>query len=301
MKTLHLLNKIILAASTLTLFSACADLNQDGEDMDAVNKIIGGQVVRNAPDHLGAVILFTQEGPIQTCTATLIDNDSILTAAHCWGITPEEKAFWQGNVAAGNVAVCFGESDWNPGNQALCPNNKAAQVVNFTVPTQFHTDWANYDISVAHLGGSFPEISKPQLARSRNHIKGDSTSFGYGANKTKVLKNGQIKRKATGDSQLRSLQRPTLTIAECNTQINKLKGPQVPVSNSNICIDVNKKNNVCHGDSGGPTFIKGRLAGVVSRGTSNLKANGVKKTCDGSGPSVLTNVRKFRSWIQSQM
>ena len=51
MKTLHILNKIILAASTLTLFSACADLNQDGEEMDAVNKIIGGQIVQNAPDH----------------------------------------------------------------------------------------------------------------------------------------------------------------------------------------------------------------------------------------------------------
>jgi hypothetical protein len=23
-----------------------------------------------------------------------------------------------------------------------------------------------------------------------------------------------------------------------------------------------KKNNLCHGDNGGPTFIKGRLAGI---------------------------------------
>ena len=301
MKTLHTLNKIILASLALVLSSACADLNQDGEEMDAVNKIIGGQVVRNAPDHVGAVILFTQDGPVQTCTATLIDNDSILTAAHCWGIAPEEKAFWQANVAAGNVAVCFGESDWNPKNQALCPNNKAAQVISFAVPNQFHTDWANHDISVAQLGGAFPEISKPKLAKSKNHIKGDSTSFGYGAQKTRVVKNNEIVREATGDSKLRSLQRKTLPLAECNAQIDNLNGPQRRASAKNICINVNKKNNLCHGDSGGPTFIKGRLAGITSRGTSNENRRGVVKTCDGSGPTILTNVRKFRSWIQSQM
>ena len=46
-------------------------------------------------------------------------------------------------------------------------------------------------------------------------------------------------------------------------------------------------------------FINGRLAGVTSRGTFNVNAQrGIARTCDGSGPTVLMNVRKFRSWIQ---
>ena len=116
-----------------------------------------------------------------------------------------------------------------------------------------------------------------------------------------MVQNNQVKRVESGDSRLRSLQRPTISNAECNNRIDQLNVDHIPVSNSNICIEVNKKNNLCHGDSGGPTFIKGRLAGVTSRGTFNVSRRGVAKTCDGSGPTVLTNVRKFRSWIRSQM
>ena len=63
-----------------------------------------------------------------------------------------------------------------------------------------------------------------------------------------------------------------------------------------------QEQGICNGDSGGPTFIKGRLSGVTSRASlKQIKENStVVKTC-AKGPNVLMSVFKFRAWIQSKL
>lgn len=73
--------------------------------------MIGGQVVKNAPNHVGAVLLEKEGEFKQSCTSTLIDDDSILLAGHCFGVYEVDQIEMQARVDAGEVFVCLGESN----------------------------------------------------------------------------------------------------------------------------------------------------------------------------------------------
>jgi secreted trypsin-like serine protease len=297
---------ILTALSTLFLFGACAEFEEE-EELNSVDKVIGGSVVRNAPDHVGVLLVGSTELN-STCTVTLIDNDSVLTAAHCWGGNDDERDVMEQAVDLGLVYVCLGDRDWGKKRGLYCSKGELAQVTDFKIHPNYKNDPNRHDVSVAQLGTSFPNLSKPQLASRRQHTSGNTQSYGYGLKKTRVLsidsESGDVKVQNEGkvDSKLRVLNRTTLSTADCNQEIDSLNVSWEGVNESNICLNVNKRNNLCHGDSGGPTFINGRLAGVTSRGTANVNTQrGTLSTCDGSGPTILMNVHKFRSWIRQNI
>lgn len=291
---------LTLLVSALT-FTACADM--EAGDFETTEKIVGGKVVRNAPDHVGVLLLQAAlpDGQVRTssfCTATLIADNAILTAAHCWGDpgAPDDK---RPALAQGNIFICLGNSDWvDNENKIACPNGNLAQIIGFQNHQNYDSATDSNDISIAATGANFTNISKPQLASRKRDTSGQARSFGYGAKKTRVVDGaGNIIKGETVDTQLRQLDSQTINTQQCNQEISALNIYFPPVSNKNICIDVNRRNNLCHGDSGGPTFINGKLAGVTSRGTTNQRRSGRVKTCDGNGPTVLVNVQKYRSWI----
>ena len=317
MKVTNQLSRLFLTTALLTLTTACADMNSDFQDSSVVNKVIGGTVVQDAPDHVG-VILIERDGEFrQSCTSTLIDDDTILTAGHCFGIFQSERDNMRSLVDDGQVFVCLGEKNWHPKNKMLCPSGRMAQIIEYELHPKFaeksfetgdDVDLFDYDIAVAHLSVSFPNVSKPQLATRKAHTEGRTASFGYGLKKTAVFQNGAMIRPGQSDNKLRQLNRKTMQLDRCNRLIDKtsitIAGFVIenrPASRNNICINVDENHDLCHGDSGGPTFIDGRLAGVTSRGVLNSDENGKVKGCDGAGPTILMNVRKFRSWIRSAM
>ena len=288
---------LTLIVSALT-FTACADM--EAGDFETTEKIVGGKVVKNAPDHVGALLqqVVKPDGQITTssfCTATLIANNAILTAAHCWG-DPGTSHDKRPALAQGNIFICLGNSDWVDGD-IPCPNGNAAQVFAFINHQNYNSANDSNDISIAVIGRNFTNISKPQLASRRRDVSGQARSFGYGATKTRIVEGNTTIRAERGDTRLRRLDSQTINTQKCNQEISALNLNFSPVSNKHICIDVNRRNNLCHGDSGGPTFINGKLAGVTSRGTFNQQRSGRAKTCDGSGPTILINVQKYRSWI----
>lgn len=165
-----------------------------------------------------------------------------------------------------------------------------------------------YDIAIAHLSRSFPNISKPKLASRIRHTEGKSQSFGYGAKRSPIFEHLTLIRPPRSDKKLRKLNSKTIKTDRCNRLIKKTKlvinGFELthePVTDHHICIEVTEDDNLCHGDSGGPTFINGRLSGVTSRGTPATGENGTLRACNGAGPTILMNVRTFRSWIRSVM
>ena len=289
---------LTLLVSALT-FTACADM--EAGEFETTEKIVGGKVVKNAPDHVGVLLQETllPEGRAEYapfCTATLIADNALLTAAHCWGDpgAPNDK---RPALAQGSIFICLGQGDWFEGG-SVCPSGNAAQDIGFQNHQNYNSATDSNDISIAAIGANFTNISKPQLASRKRDTSGQARSFGYGAKKTRVVdEEGNLIKAEKGDTKLRQLDSQTINTQQCNQEISALNQYFSPVSNKNICIDVNRRNNLCHGDSGGPTFINGKLAGVTSRGTFNQKGSGRSKTCDGSGPTILVNVQKYRSWI----
>lgn len=317
MKATNHLSYLFLTTALFALTTACADMNHDFQDSSVVSKVIGGTVVQNAPDHVG-VILIEREGEFrQSCTSTLIDDDTILTAGHCFGMFQSDRDNMRSLIDNGQVFVCLGEKNWQPKNKMLCPSGRMAQIIDYELHPMFaegnfdtedFMELFDYDIAVAHLSVSFPNVSKPQLATRKAHTEGRTTSYGYGLKKTPIFHGLNVARPGKSDSKLRKLDRRTVKLDRCNQLIDKtsvtIAGHVIenrPANKNNICISVNENNDLCYGDSGGPTFIDGRLAGVTSRGIINSDENGKFKGCDGSGPTILMNVRKFRSWIRSAM
>ena len=219
MNTSSSLSKLIItltALSSLFLFGACAEIEGD-EGVDSVNKVIGGKVVQNAPDHVGVLLIGVDEFH-SFCTATLIDNDSILTAAHCW----DDQELMQQAIELGVIHVCLGDRDWGKKDGLYCSRGEMAQITNFTVHPKYNEDPNRHDIAVAQLGSSFPNLSKPKLASRQSQSKGRTKSYGYGLKTTRVLKvdpqtgEPKVQNQGRSDSKLRVLTRQTLSTADCN-------------------------------------------------------------------------------------
>lgn len=293
-----------LCSLYLTFAVGCADEIDIDDGNSVTEKIIGGEVVRNAPDNVAVLIreVFDDSGQFRGlsafCTGALIHNNHLLTAAHCVdGL--------EAHVQQGQVFACFGEKEWHSQRNGLCPNGQVAQLIDLKI----HEDYDNNgnlanDIAVAKLGGNFNRLEKAKLPKGSSKVDGATSSYGYGLKKTPVfafdeqaqewerIKNGKR------DNKLRLLETETMDANTCNQTLSRLGHSEI--NNKEICIKVSKRNNLCEGDSGGPTFINGKLVGVTSRGYSKVQGDRYQK-CGGKGPTVLTNVKAFRNWIRRQV
>ncbi|KAJ8948771.1 hypothetical protein NQ317_014615 [Molorchus minor] len=70
---------------------------------------------------------------------------------------------------------------------------------------------------------------------------------------------------------------------ECSTSFGSL------IRKTNICTNASYSENGCHGFSGGPLVVNGKIVGIVSFGTN---------ICHIGYPTVHTRVSKYRKWIQ---
>ena len=96
------LSLLLIAIQVLSF--GCAD-NESDLYYDAEDKIIGGTVVE-APAYVGALLRTYRDrnrklNTYSFCTATLIDDNTILTAAHCFDDLIED-------IDRGKIKVCFG-------------------------------------------------------------------------------------------------------------------------------------------------------------------------------------------------
>jgi secreted trypsin-like serine protease len=223
---------------------------------DERNLIIGGEKVKKKEeiDNYVVSIINTQQGTL--CTASILTEEFLLTAAHCLSGAPEE------------TKISF----------SLKTSEKKLRSIS---SYQIHPYWNKssqsknaFDIGIIYFKGGLPSgYEKVNLLPSSYKFQNNQAVelAGYG------IKDGE---ENSGAGILRSVEA-------------KIK--EASFSETEILIDQTNQKGACHGDSGGPAFVKladGKLLywGITSRGYG---PNG--KDCEGY--SIYTKVMPFRKWI----
>ena len=158
-----------------------------------------------------------------TCTGTLIDSNTILTAGHCF-MGP-----------ASDHTVFFTKSDY-------FHSTKYAKIVNYKIHPGFNISvWTNRnDVAIARFEGPLPagyaSINLP-TADAIHNINGGFFATGYGATTA---------RRGVADDGAGILRYTTMKLSEQN----------LTETQNQFDVDQSDGHGVCFGDSGGPAFIK---------------------------------------------
>ncbi len=222
--------------------------------------IIGGKSVRASDPIKESIVglLDIRQGAL--CTASIIAEDVLVTAAHCA----------EGNAA--DLRIKFGLL-------VSEKNLRSVDVIRVSPLWQKNKNAQQNtgDLALIKFSGGLPNGFRPaQLLPSSRPLKNNETAIlaGYG-----------------------------LSDGNSSTGAGRLRVVEIPISNarfstSEVLLDQTKGIGACHGDSGGPAFIKVKdelqLWGVTSRG-SGTGGN------DCSGYSIYTRIVPYAHWINSTL
>lgn len=292
--------------ATLFFLSACGPKPNNSSPLDQINQnkisgnITGGKNATLEFQKANGIVAIRIKGlaigangiPVGTiglCTGTLIEQDIIVTAAHCFmdptirqiliSFVTDIKAVNKDNTLDASDVLINGDYhsvDAEKGFAEGDPSN---------------------DIAIIKLRTPAPSDYKPAKLPSADFaltVKNKLILSGYGANVpvlnelvtdpvSGVERIVAIKMKDSGTGTLRTVTDVTIT--------------KVTADNKEIVITEAKgTRGACHGDSGGPAYVKQSdgsliLIGVTSRGTSELG------NCNESG--VFTNMVGHLDWIKT--
>jgi trypsin len=197
------------------------------------------------------------------CGATLINNEWILTAAHC--VTndagqPISASLMQACVGVGNLGEC------NAGN--------VANVVTVRQHPNYRDIGSGFDVAVLRLARGFPGNTKVALASAANNpaVGGDVYLRGWGRTD--------------------SVGQPTAVPDQLNALLYQVSAQSCPAGV--LCAQPSATRGACKGDSGGPLTVRGPFqVGIVSYGPFNTALN----DCTGQGVDGYTRVSAYNNWI----
>lgn len=240
-------------------------------DASQANGIFGGQVATGREPfakHIVALYDFQVGG---LCTASILSDSLLLTAAHCVTSKPQ------------NLAVLFG-------TQVDSPSTLQRRVVDYRIsplyPFRQFTGKNNGDIAVVRFRGGLPAGYQP-ITYTRNRsllVYGQRVLLaGFGA--STILwdvdpKTGETKAKPSGSGTLRFV---TTTVDNAF------------FTESEFLLENSKSEGACHGDSGGPAYSmeNGRLVLV---GVTNGYIGDPSGAC--GGKMVYASTAFYDEWIR---
>ncbi len=231
-------SKLLLAGilSSLVL-AACAPKGETSQELQANgDSIIGGTEVAADDKILQSIVAVYDKTATQLCTGSLLENNVVVTAAHC--------------IGNGEMYVFFGTS--------LGPQVPRRIVDVVTISNLWATRNSEKvntgDIALIHFQGTVPPGFKPvSLLKNKRVLKKDLNVVlaGFG------ISNG-VSGEGAG-----VLRKTNVKISDTNFSV------------SEILLDQTQGTGACHGDSGGPAYveIKGEyvLFGITSRGVNDEK------------------------------
>ncbi len=237
--------------------SSNSDISLFPEFLDSSSDIIGGSKVKPTDSIISSIVGIYDISAGAICTGSIIDNNIVLTAAHCINSDPSQMVILFGtNLDATKV---FRRVDFAGAHKLYAPQDNE------------ESEWN--DIGLIHFVGQLPKGFKPaKFLPNQYKIKaGDLTLLaGYG------LSDGVNK---TGASVLRKT-----SVAIANPEFFQ----------GQVVLDQRAGRGACHGDSGGPAYIQTKdglmLWGVTSRGYHD-------KLDHCSQFAVYTNSIKYNKWI----
>ncbi|GBP41796.1 Collagenase [Eumeta japonica] len=241
------------------------------EEANAASRIVGGSAAGLGayPYQAGLVITLTTGGT-SVCGASLVTNNRLVTAAHCW---------WDGRSQARQFVVVLGSTllfsggtritttgvtmhgSWNPSSAA----NDVAMIV---------ISWVNYSNNIRN-------IALPTNALNQNFAGQWAWASGFGRTRAGI-----------GNNQFLSHVRlQVITNAVCQQTFGWY------IIASTICTSGAGGVGTCGGDSGGPLALdwggQRILIGITSFGSD--------RGCQVGAPSAFARVTSFVSWIQARL
>ena len=236
----------------------------DDRSAGAAQRIVGGQEARVGDWPWAAALAFTRaDGSLfQYCGGSLIEEDWVLTAAHC-------------EVEVGDT-VLLGRHD-------LGTSAGEVREIEFVLTHNDYNDTANNnDIALIKLTSASNQATVDLVdAADTNSQPGDnSTVVGWGA----------LSQGGATSQTLQQVEIPIVSNPDCGNTYNNL-------TDNMICAgrDMGGQDS-CQGDSGGPLMVRAsaqdpwRQTGVVSFGIGCALAN---------TPGVYTRVSMYLDWIDA--
>jgi len=247
----------LLLATALAMTGAVIGLTQASATQDIVG---GGRA--SIADYPYVVYLTTADG-FQFCGGTLVDDNKVITAAHCTaGKNPAD------------IVVVAGREDKESGAGMTSP------VRSIWVHPQFTDVRSGSDVSVLTLDTRLPyePLDLPKKDDTSLYAAGQpGTILGWG----RTAADGQPSRYLLRASV------PLMTDPDCTKAYPAYKPAAM------VCAGVPQGGvDSCQGDSGGPLIVNGKLAGITSWGEG----------CAAPGkPGVYTRLAAYLDVLEDQV
>merc|ERR1711971_1288761 len=256
---------------------------QDNCGTNANNRIVGGTESRQG-DWPWAVVLgtkntFSNRFSVQ-CGGTLLDQTTVLTAAHCFDQSGGPNVVRLGDHdintssdGAQAVDVSIRRIIQHPGWDSNSLENDIA-ILKLSQPIQYSRDIRRACMPTAYRGQDLPSV----LARPQPIVVGwGSTSTGTGPT-----------------SRLRQAPVQMVTQQQCANAYRQVS--RVTIGATKLCAGEGTRDT-CNGDSGGGLFSRNLGGGFAVVGVTSF---GVECARD-DFPGVYTRVDEYLPWIQQNM
>ncbi|XP_069358453.1 trypsin, alkaline A-like [Maniola hyperantus] len=229
-------------------------------------RIVGGSVTTIGNYPMGVALLFSRTGANhrQACGGAILNNRSVLTAAHCTIGDPANR--WR---------VRAGSSQANSGGVV----HDLSRIINHP---QYNSRTTDNDIAVLHVSRAFSmnnNVRAGSIAGANYHLADNQPVWAIGWGRTSF--NGPA------SESLRHVQIWVVNQAVCRQRYNELR---LTITDNMLCsgwLDVGGRDQ-CQGDSGGPLFHNRVIVGVCSWGHECARPR---------FPGVNARVSRFSNWI----
>lgn len=292
MKT-RMINQMAITSALVMLLASCSpqsskEAQQSFQTNSSQSNIVGGvdaDLDYQKTNGIAGLMMISKnsknEESISVCTTSLIAPQVVVTAAHCLVLDQDQELV---------AALIVLDTNFNKVLQEIQKSDlKNVRIVDNAKIHKLYVEQGQekHDIALLSFQGILPaDFQLVKLADANQILKsGDTlTLSGFGASEYKI--NPITKRpQGKGSGTLR--------------HVDGIKVIEVAAAGDEITLDQSQGSGACHGDSGGPAYLKDAttgqniLVGVTSRTTQEMGL------CDTN--VIYTSTIGYADWIQENL